>query len=348
MKNAATLILTVAAAAATATGGCKKDSGDKCDCLPGWTCDPVYNICLPPNTDADADAGDVPVEAPDTEGEGLPPDGEGVVPDDQDTEGNGDGDAGGDTEEEEFVCDKPCEEHTECDDGNPCTEDWCAPVTKCCTYFTEGLNYTNCGDELFCNGADYCLDGTCTHEDVECGGGDSLCSDMACEEGPLPGEGSCTATPKADGTGCDDGLYCTGPDNECQDGNCQYSYPCTDIPANPCMMNNCYEDTPHCRQESKLDGEPCPDSDMCNGSEYCEDGACTKVVPPCIDGDPCTIDECIPATSDCKVPPDVIANCTDCTGDAFCDDANPCTTDYCRDVLAVKSCDHIFIPRCVP
>jgi len=344
MKDGRKLIVALALAALAACGG----NDDKCKCGPMQVC--VDGKCVP--------IGDGRVDGMDSGGDdgSVSPDGnEGTVDDDG---GGGDaapdpfdeegvqpdgGDATGEDAEEEEACATPCETEAQCDDSNPCTEDWCAPITKCCVWFSETLNYVPCGDDLFCNGYDYCLSGTCTHEDPNCSG-DSECSIRTCDEV----NDVCTSTPRPDGTPCDNGLFCDGTDNVCDDGYCQYRWPCPATTGNSCTTYACYEAEPHCREEAKLDGDPCPDANACNGYEFCAAGSCSKRIPACFDGDPCTQDTCVEATGDCVVPAPPIADCTNCAGDPACDDADPCTTDYCKIVATVKSCEHIYVPRCAP
>lgn len=65
-----------------------------------------------------------------------------------------------------------------CDDGNPCTDDFCDPVNGCATT----PNTATCDDGFWCNGPDTCMDGACTiHGAPPC---PSFCNETtrACEE----------------------------------------------------------------------------------------------------------------------------------------------------------------------
>ena len=120
-----------------------------------------------------------------------------------------------------------CEHDFECDDGNPCTDDWC----DCDCYYTN--NMRPCDDGEFCNGADACAGGDCSvHDDDPClGGGECAdacnedadnCFDPAstpCSDDGNPctydwcdGHGDCTHPFKPDGTAC--------PEGRCSDGVC--------------------------------------------------------------------------------------------------------------------------------
>lgn len=245
---------------------------------------------------------------------------------------------------EEETCDHPCEENEDCDDDNPCTEDWCDPMTGTCVWFREGLNYTNCGDDIFCNGLDYCLDGDCIHEEAcaslpTCG----VCAMDHCNEELEICECIVAAY---EGTSCDDGFWCTGEDNVCDDtGNCIYEYPCPIFHENPCMQYACNEAGERCDEEPKVDGEQCADDDHCNGIEYCLDGECSASVRACVDGDPCTEDVCIPETGTCRVPAPEIEGCEYCTDPSVCDDGDPWTDDYCWVMFGGDpECEHLVIP----
>jgi serine protease len=81
----------------------------------------------------------------------------------------------------------------------------------------EGLA---CDDGLFCNVGETCQSGVCT------GGTDRSCDDSnpcttdSCDEA----NNNCINTPVADGTSCDDDLYCNGAET-CQTGVCQAGTP---------------------------------------------------------------------------------------------------------------------------
>lgn len=297
----------------------------------------IDGVCVPINPDADADA-DVPIDGEtdgddveDVNGDGDGVDGVDIV----------DGADGADIEEEEVFCERPCEEHEDCDDENICTEDYCAPITKCCVYFTETMNYQPCGDDLFCNGVDYCLDGDCFHEDVECTS-DNVCTLAECNEV----DDMCVYTPAPDGTSCDDGLYCTGEDNVCSGGYCQYRDPCPTFTGNPCTVYECSETEPHCPEVDRPDGQSCADDDPCNGNEFCMGGSCSFVEPSCFDHDPCTQDSCVSGTGECVFTP--IGDCTNCTGGDDCDDYDDCTIDYCRNVGGSIECEYFPTLGCTP
>jgi hypothetical protein len=326
MMTAATILATMLAAC----------GGEDNRCSPGWIWNEEEGICVPQNQDGDADVADDGAG----EGEGPGDPGEGV-------EGI-DAQEPGDVEEdgEGQPCDKPCDPMVEnsCDDGNVCTWEDCAPITMCCVTYDdpELTNGLACGDDLFCNGSDYCYNFECYTEPLppECDT-TNPCTDAECDEV----NDVCHSTPKDNGTSCDDGLYCTGENDTCLDGYCPPVNPCPVFTGNACTHYVCYEAEPHCVEEAQADGTPCPDSDVCNGNEFCQAGACTFVEPPCFDSDPCTTDVCS-GTGECAHNP--IADCSPCADPTQCDDGNVCSDDYCRVVGGTVECERFWRHGCTP
>jgi hypothetical protein len=86
-------------------------------------------------------------------------------------------------------------------------------------------------------------------------------------------------------------------------------------------------------------GTLCPDGDLCNGAETCSAaGQCVHGTPlSCNNGNPCTVETCIPATgchSDDK--PDG----TSCSDGAFCNGGEVCVGGTCTNQLAPDCNDH--------
>lgn len=249
--------------------------------------------------------------------------------------------------EEEPVCEHPCETDDDCDDDNPCTDDRCPMLTKCCNWFTDGVDPEACSDGIFCNGIEYCHDGDCRYEDACAGIDCGECCDLICDE-----ERDiclCVEDPYYD---CDDGLFCTGELWCIYCYCCGYEPPCPYFHEDPCWMWDCNEEEDRCEEAPRLDGEQCSDEDPCDGTEFCWDGVCTgpdghAVMPPCVDGDPCTQDICDPETFECENPE--ILGCGYCDDPSVCDDDDPCTDDYCHTIDGGDLlCDHIFYPPSCP
>lgn len=224
-----------------------------------------------------------------------------------------------------------------CDDNNPCTADWCNPLTGCEHAPQDGP----CDDNDPCTGPDHCWEGRCETLGVtNCDDGNP-CTKDSCK--PPTG---CIHEPLNGGT-CDDGNDCTTGDT-CVNGICQGTGPeCNDN--NPCTDDIC---TPESGCKHVPNTRPCDDNDPCTIADRCEDGVCKPGTPrSCDDGNPCTDDLCGP-TGCVHVPNS--APCEDgnkCTfGDKClqgkctpgelidCDDNNPCTNDSCVPSLG---CVHI-------
>jgi hypothetical protein len=213
-----------------------------------------------------------------------------------------------------------------CDDGNPCTQDACAGEGGC-TH--EDLTSGECIDGDACTVGDHCEAGVCTGLPVVCDDGNP-CTDDLCD-----GQGGCTA--KFNSAPCDDGDPCTVADS-CAQGTCAgYAVDC-----------NCQDDE---------DCAVLEDGDLCNGTLVCDTGSLpfqcavapeTVVVCPQPQGAAsiCSKSVCTPENGQCGLVPDHEGFACDdgdpCTiGDACqagacvagvaagCEDANPCTTDYC-------------------
>ena len=206
-----------------------------------------------------------------------------------------------------------------CDDGNPCTKDYCS-LTKGCLH--RFANREQCTDGDACTFNDRCFYGACLPgTSVVCRDG-SECTTDAC----LSGAG-CVFTPVA----CDDG-------NPCSADSCDPALGCLSIAAN---------------------GEPCDDGNPCTVGDFCAAKKCFGGTPdPCDDGDLCTIDSCDPGAGCGHVlaPDGTVCDddesctssdvCTEgvCAGaiDPICPDPGDCCT-----AKAEPECSHAAIRDCV-
>ena len=214
----------------------------------------------------------------------------------------------------------------ECNDSNPCTDDFCT-VTGGCDFIP---NNEDCDDEDPCTVADECNEGICAGTAVPCDCEvDSDCGDL--EDGNL----------------CNGTLYCNLE---------TLPYKCALVPDSvivcpeasgtdaPCLTPACNPDTGECSQDAANDATPCINQDLCTLNDYCENGTCTDgVTINCNDGNPCTDDTCDPGIGCLNTPTSMTCNdgdaCTtgdtcsqgQCTGGAApdCNDDNPCTDDAC-------------------
>jgi|GEM_PF-3309707 len=207
-------------------------------------------------------------------------------------------------------------------------------------------------DGVFCNGLEFCVDGTCFSQGDPCTAPGLVC-DAAAEV-----RGACSCTIDAV---CDDGLFCNGVESCSPDGGCQST-------GNPCQPNEvCVESLDRCECDSDDD---CPeDGVFCNGEEICVGGACESAGDPCAlptplcdeagatclcvtnadcnDGAHCNGEEscdvngnCLPGTPPCPDPltcdPD--RNRCVCALDEDCNDSDACTgTEFCNEWGACRS-----------
>ncbi|MCW5891688.1 MAG: hypothetical protein KIT14_14225 [bacterium] len=299
-----------------------------------------------------------------------------------------------------------------CDDGDVCTTGdrcgggvcrpgtplACAPGELCtpgsgCGPAPECEDDLDCRDQNACNGLETCSGGVCVPgAPIVCSDGDPCNGIEVCD----PTSGACLP-----GTPCNDGDACNGEETctagGCEAGTppvCQDADPCTEISCNPsvpggcvgvlvpgccsatrpcaagaCELATCVDgscvvtpDPSCCTTASDCDdADPCT-ADLCDGDgrcahtplvgqiggcgDLCEPatcvaGACTPAAPlDCDDADPCTDDFCDPETG-CQHQ--ARAGC--CSGLANqCDDANACTTDTCD--LDLNECRHAPEPTC--
>ncbi|MBM4371427.1 MAG: hypothetical protein FJ098_07215, partial [Deltaproteobacteria bacterium] len=102
------------------------------------------------------------------------------------------------------------------DDGNPCTDDVCDPLTGVCSHLP---NTAPCEDGDACTVEGLCVAGACVGVALEC---DDLnpCTDDVCD--PIAG---CTAVDNS--ASCDDGDPCTSGD-QCLQGSCAPGTPIVD------------------------------------------------------------------------------------------------------------------------
>jgi len=227
----------------------------------------------------------------------------------------------------ETCVDNDCQLGTplDCDDGNPCTDNNCDPITGCDNPF----NTDPCDDLNPCTKDDVCSSGACSGTAYSCDDSD-VCTDDACN-----GDGTCTHTNNT--ASCDDSNPCTY-DDTCSGGACSgTAYSCDD--SEVCTDDSCDGDgtcTHTYNTASCDDGEDCTENDVCSG------GTCSGSPYTCDDFDVCTDNVC-DGDGGCLFPYNT-ASCDDsnpcthtdtcsggvCSGTAYsCDDSNVCTEDVC-------------------
>ncbi len=235
-----------------------------------------------------------------------------------------------------------------CNDGEPCTNDACDTKTGKCAYVAVTKP---CTDNNKCTAGDTCAGGTCTGKPISCNDG-SPCTADACD--PATG---CTHAPTNNGLACSDGNACTSGD-ACLNGACKGTgIGCND--GNPCTVDTC---DPKSGCKYTATNGACNDGNPCTVGDSCATGKCVSgTAALCTDSNDCTDDQCNPANGECTFTADDTNTCSDnnacSTGDACkagkcqlgagtknCDDANPCTAEWCDPSVGCKVTPNQSLP----
>jgi hypothetical protein len=193
-----------------------------------------------------------------------------------------------------------------CNTNNPCTVDTCIPATGC--HSDNEPNGTSCSDGVFCNGAETCSDGTCTHQPAPDCNDNNPCTIDSCN----PANDACKNTPVDHPVlGCD----CPNGDIDCDNHNVcdgketcdpshQFCHPGTPLvctTTNQCLDPICNPST-GCGTTPKQSGTTCDDGDVCTTNDECMDSTCGGFTLSCDDGNPCTADACDSQTGCSNTP----------------------------------------------
>jgi len=167
---------------------------------------------------------------------------------------------------------------------------------------------TLCDDGLYCTVDDACDGlGNCKGDDRDCSAQSDVCNQGVCNED----DDACAKQALADGTDCNDGLYCTEND-QCTSGACAGTTRDCSEEADQCNNGVCREGQDRCRPEPKPAGEPCNDNIACTTPDEC-DGAGNCVGVP--DDSACAAGYCRPECSTsadgCMLPPVITVDCPD-------------------------------------
>lgn len=224
-----------------------------------------------------------------------------------------------------------------CDDGNPCTIDFCDFETGNCVHLPIIIN-SPCNDGNACTINDTYNDQCeCVGEPVNCDDGDPCTIDTCDQE-----TGICLHIPM---DCCDDNPYTI---DSCEDGQCHHVNGWQNFVNSP-PIGNCFvlctylvfdgngntieqvfTGHPDCGGE-EFTGIPIVQSiyDPCTGQFYEYTFSYTFTHKNCDDGNPCTLDECDLQTGNCTHTP------------RNCDDSNIYTVDSCNGTTG--ECEHEFI-----
>ncbi|HOX42296.1 MAG TPA: proprotein convertase P-domain-containing protein [Myxococcota bacterium] len=209
-----------------------------------------------------------------------------------------------------------------CTDGNQCTVDSCNEAGDTCAYDAAAMNGVACNDGAFCLVGETCSSGVCG------GGAPRTCDDSNpctannCSEAL----DLCQNPALANGTACEDGLFCTSPDT-CQAGACQAGLgdPCT---ADPCS-SLCTEATDTC-------GGCTPAGTYCASlvQEATCDGSCNMTALT-ICGYGCNLgrdecNQCTPSSVECRADLEYLCNAEFvCDASGLVDSKTCCSSNRC-------------------
>jgi len=185
-----------------------------------------------------------------------------------------DNDCDGLTDAEDPGC-WDCTSPEDCNDGNPCTDNYCLIDGSCLFVVREGA----CDDGDGCTVADACVQGVCQgiplDEDGD-GFGPGVCGNDCDDTRPLVNPGV-VETPYWSSL-CQDGM-----DNDCdglmdlEDTGCQQCPPSDCDDENPCTIDSC--EGYLCVNTSVAEGTPCDDENACTVADACnEEGFCSGVL----------------------------------------------------------------------
>lgn len=178
----------------------------------------------------------------------------------------------------------------------------------------EGCVFTPRADGLPCSVANACITGG------KCSSGKCVGSALSCDDNNactldycdvvsgcknVPRSGSC-----GDSKGCVDLV--------CDSGKC-VAHPTVCSDGNPCTADACDPTLNSCSFKVLANGAACS-ADGCLTSASCVFGVCNGKAKLCDDGNPCTVDTCVPDSGSCNSTLDI----------SICDDKNPCTYDACN------------------
>ncbi len=199
-----------------------------------------------------------------------------------------------------------------CDDGNPCTTDFCDQVYGC--DHAPLASGGQCNDGNDCTINDSCKTGSCVGTQLNCDDSNQCTTDTCAKKGGCAHALDDTLT-------CTDGDPCTAPDH-CKDGTC-LSTPLNCDDNNSCTIDAC-DGNGGCKNVV-VNGKDCDDGNACTVQDTCVNNVCTGKAKSCDDGNACTNDVC--QNGVCVFTTATGAACTDnneCTGPDICTGAGVC------------------------
>jgi hypothetical protein len=197
-----------------------------------------------------------------------------------------------------------------------------AKVFDCANPETE--DGSPCDDGQLCTVGETCDGGVCGDGAArDCGFAADGCNAGSCDEA----EG-CVIQPLANGTACDDGLFCTSAD-ACVDGQCAGSSRDCAADLGACqVVAGCNEQTDQCVTAAAPSGTSCDDSLFCTVQDQCDSfGSCYGTTRDCAsEAGQCEYSlGCDESADTCLTIPETLGT--------FCDDGLFCTVNESCDGL---------------
>lgn len=229
--------------------------------------------------------------------------------------------------------------------GGSCRTGVCDEATRSCSGdpVPDG---TSCDDGLFCTVQDSCQAGTCQGgSQRSCAAQDNACNQGVCNETNRV----CSATPRPNGTTCDDGLFCTVQDS-CQAGACVGNLRNCQSVADACNNGACSESQDSCVPVPRSDGTTCNDGLFCTVNDVCVSGQCNSQPRDCsVASNQCNTGTCNEAGQSCVGVP--VGNGTTCNDGLFCTVNDSCSNGSCvgggaRDCSSATNGDVCLIASC--
>ena len=264
-----------------------------------------------------------------------------------------------------------------CNDDDPCTFDFCNPVTgQCATSPVPTCDDTGCtepvneeDDPIGCDDGDLCTEAVCVSG--SCAFTNLKCNDFnPCTVDSCDPESGCVFTQIPNCGGCTNDLQCENY-NPCDVDTCDVAtgqcIHIVDTSCQPCTKENevidCFDNdqctidicqqsgtcfylpsgTPECQSSGCFNDVDCIDSDSCT-LDICNSGTCEHITTPCADGEPCTVDgpELCITTLGCITDTDTTCGGLVCAFDSDCPYTDLCLVPKCEAAqcsFTIKDCD---------
>ena len=209
-----------------------------------------------------------------------------------------------------------CSPECDVDDGNPCTDASCDPISGTCEQTDFFLNGWPCDDGNPCTDNEICIAGDCYDDEL-------FLPDGTVEDCTCYSDDDCIPLDDDDDL-CNGYPRCDLPEDSQEPGHCYFEEgwtpDCND--GNECTKDSCDAVAGCVNDAEKKNGQLCLGGAPCMEGKSCTGGECLGGVPVvCNDGDQCTKDTCLVTGCDFNGP---------AMNNESCDDGDMCTTgDFC-------------------